>query len=85
MSERAEGVMLNKGPYVCDADRSLDDILCRMQAHQLKKRAVLRPLDVARQLLSELTVRVDEQTPQGFDVQSTATVCSDGDGPVGAR
>jgi pyruvate kinase len=30
--------MLNKGPHVLDAIRTLDDILRRMQAHQSKKR-----------------------------------------------
>jgi pyruvate kinase len=44
MSERAECVMLNKGPYVTDAIRALDDILRRMQAHQSKKRPLLRAL-----------------------------------------
>ncbi len=44
MSERAECVMLNKGPYIVDAMRTLDDILKRMQAHQSKKRQLLRAL-----------------------------------------
>jgi pyruvate kinase len=44
MGGRAECVMLNKGPYVLDAIRSLDDILRRMQAHQSKKRPLLRAL-----------------------------------------
>ena len=44
MSERAECVMLNKGPYIVDAMRTLDDILRRMQAHQSKKRPLLRAL-----------------------------------------
>ncbi|MCC6676366.1 MAG: pyruvate kinase [Phycisphaerales bacterium] len=48
MSERAECVMLNKGPYIIEAVRTLDDILRRMSSHQEKKRAVLRPLRVAR-------------------------------------
>jgi pyruvate kinase len=47
MGERAECVMLNKGPHVREAVRVLDDILRRMQAHQSKKRAMLRPLGVA--------------------------------------
>lgn len=47
MGERAECVMLNKGPYIVDAVRILDDILRRMQAHQEKKRAMLRKLSVA--------------------------------------
>jgi pyruvate kinase len=44
MAERAECVMLNKGPYIVDAMRTLDDILKRMQAHQSKKRPLLRAL-----------------------------------------
>ena len=53
MSERAECVMLNKGPYIRLAVRMLDDILRRMQAHQSKKRAMLRPLSVAEAVLGE--------------------------------
>jgi pyruvate kinase len=48
MGERAECVMLNKGPHVREAVRLLDGILRRMEAHQFKKRARLRPLRVAR-------------------------------------
>ena len=44
MAERAECVMLNKGPFILDAMRTLDDILRRMQAHQSKKRPLLRAL-----------------------------------------
>jgi pyruvate kinase len=44
MGERAECVMLNKGPHILDAMRTLDDILRRMQAHQSKKRPLLRAL-----------------------------------------
>jgi pyruvate kinase len=55
MSERAECVMLNKGPYIREAVRTLDDILRRMQAHQTKKRALLRPLQVVDAVLSELS------------------------------
>jgi pyruvate kinase len=44
MGERAECVMLNKGPHILDAIRTLDDILRRMQSHQTKKRPLLRAL-----------------------------------------
>jgi pyruvate kinase len=44
MGERSECVMLNKGPYVLDAIRMLDHILQRMQAHQSKKRPLMRAL-----------------------------------------
>ena len=47
MGERAECVMLNKGPYIVEAVRSLDDILRRMLAHQDKKRSMLRKLHLA--------------------------------------
>ena len=44
MGVRAECVMLNKGPHVVEAIAALDDILRRMQAHQTKKRTLLRAL-----------------------------------------
>ena len=50
MGDRAECVMLNKGPYVVSAVRVLDDILRRMQGHQTKKRAMLRELHLAHVL-----------------------------------
>jgi pyruvate kinase len=37
MSERAECVMLNKGPFITEAIGILDDVLTRMETHQLKK------------------------------------------------
>jgi pyruvate kinase len=44
MSERAECVMLNKGPYITQAISALDSILTRMNDHQDKKRSLLRRL-----------------------------------------
>jgi len=44
MAERAECVMLNKGPYVGLAVDTLDDVLVRMEAHQQKKTPQLRAL-----------------------------------------
>lgn len=44
MGERAECVMLNKGPHLPQAVAALDDILQRMQAHQIKKSSMLRRL-----------------------------------------
>lgn len=41
---RAECVMLNKGPYITDAIEALDDILRRMHEHLDKKRPLLRRL-----------------------------------------
>jgi pyruvate kinase len=52
MGERAECVMLNKGPYVVEAVRALDDILRRMQDHQAKKRSTLRSLRIADEFKS---------------------------------
>ena len=47
MGERAECVMLNKGPFVAEAVGTLDDIPRRMQDHQEKKRSMLRKLGLA--------------------------------------
>jgi pyruvate kinase len=44
MAERAECVMLNKGPHVLDAVGVLDDVLGRMESHQSKKTSRLRAL-----------------------------------------
>jgi pyruvate kinase len=44
MAERAECVMLNKGPYLADAVSVLDDVLGRMEGHQVKKTSRLRAL-----------------------------------------
>jgi len=46
--------MLNKGPFIREAVQTLDNILLRMQAHQSKKRAMLRPLQLAHSVLSDL-------------------------------
>ncbi len=47
MGERAECVMLNKGPHLVQAVRVLDDILQRMEAHQRKKSPRLRRLHLS--------------------------------------
>lgn len=44
MAERAECVMLNKGPFLMDGVSILDDVLIRMQDHQVKKTPHLRAL-----------------------------------------
>jgi pyruvate kinase len=54
MAERAECVMLNKGPYILDTVRALDSILCRMQDHQRKKTSMFRHLAIAARFLSPL-------------------------------
>lgn len=48
MAERAECVMLNKGPHIVKAVEALSGILGRMQDHQSKKSARLRQLSVAQ-------------------------------------
>jgi len=53
MGERAECVMLNKGPYAVTAVRVFADILRRMQAHQEKKRSMLRQLRLASTFSSD--------------------------------
>ena len=57
MGERAECVMLNKGPHLLQAVRVLDDILCRMEAHQSKKSARLRRLHLSTMSNSEILRR----------------------------
>ena len=52
LGERAECVMLNKGPYLADAVRTLDDVLSRMHRHQEKKRPLLAHLGVADHFLA---------------------------------
>ena len=49
MGDRAECVMLNKGPHMVEAVQVLSGIMQRMQAHQHKKSAMLRHLHVAQQ------------------------------------
>jgi pyruvate kinase len=44
MAQRAECVMLNKGPFINDAISMLADILGRMKDHTQKKRSLLRRL-----------------------------------------
>ncbi|MDH4047747.1 MAG: pyruvate kinase [Gammaproteobacteria bacterium] len=47
MSQRADCVMLNKGPHILATIRMLDNILRRMQNHQYKKTARLRRLSIS--------------------------------------
>jgi pyruvate kinase len=44
MAQRADCVMLNKGPYVVETIRFLSRILGRMDRHMTKKSARLGPL-----------------------------------------
>jgi pyruvate kinase len=53
MGERAECVMLNKGPHIVEAVMALDNILHRMQEHQAKKTSRLRRLRLSAMNESE--------------------------------
>jgi pyruvate kinase len=57
--------MLNKGPYMVSAVRVLDDILRRMQAHQAKKRSMLRELHLAHALPAEPDAATDPGRDSG--------------------
>jgi pyruvate kinase len=48
MAQRAECVMLNKGPWLSEGVRLLDKVLHRMDDHQSKKSARLKPLNLGR-------------------------------------
>jgi pyruvate kinase len=61
MSGRAECVMLNKGPHVLSAVRFLDNVMTRMQAHQTKKRAMLRKLSVSDRIVDTHPVRTTDR------------------------
>lgn len=61
MADRAECVMLNKGPHIVDAVRVLDDILWRMQAHQAKKQSMLRSLHLAHGLSGDAPVQQEDE------------------------
>ncbi len=54
VSVQAECVMLNKGPYILDAVRTLKNIILKMQAHSVKKKSALRSLKVAKKALSKI-------------------------------
>jgi pyruvate kinase len=58
MSERAECVMLNKGPHICTAVAVLDDILQRMQTHVTKKRATFRSLGLVNRFFSKDSIEL---------------------------
>ncbi|NLP58614.1 pyruvate kinase [Lutibacter sp. B1] len=50
VSQRAECVMLNKGPYIENAVKMLDRILCKMQSIQNKEMSLLPKLEFAKDL-----------------------------------
>jgi pyruvate kinase len=54
MGQRSECVMLNKGPHVVEALVALNGILRRMQAHQVKKKSMMRSLNIASSFLKSV-------------------------------
>jgi len=65
MGNRAECVMLNKGPHVVSAVQTLDNILRRMETHHAKKRAMLRELRLAHALPADFAARAPEDRRAG--------------------
>ena len=63
MAQRAECVMLNKGPHVVEAVQVLDDILRRMQGHQAKKRSMLRELQLVSRFRRAREARPKREGP----------------------
>lgn len=53
ISAKAECVMLNKGPYIVDAVRTLKNIIIKMETHSYKRKSALRPLKVAVRALNQ--------------------------------
>lgn len=66
MGQRAECVMLNKGPHMLSAVRVLDDILRRMQGHKAKRRPLLRELQLAQTLPVESCMEPDQNDKEHF-------------------
>jgi pyruvate kinase len=54
LSAQAECVMLNKGPHIISAVRTLKEIITKMAAHSSKKKSTLRPLSVATNALKQI-------------------------------
>jgi pyruvate kinase len=52
MAQRAECVMLNKGPYIIRTIEMLNDILENMKEYQFKKAAMLPALNVGANVLT---------------------------------
>lgn len=52
MGQRADCVMLNKGPHILKAITLLNDILSAMQRHQTRKASIMRALSVSAEFLS---------------------------------
>ena len=54
MGAHAECIMLNKGPYINEAIKTLSDILNRMEPHMFKKKNSLRALNIAKRSTESL-------------------------------
>lgn len=54
MSAQAECVMLNKGPFIADAVRTLKNIIEKIEAHSSKKKSTSRMLKVAENTLEKI-------------------------------
>ena len=54
LGAHAECIMLNKGPFINNAIRTLENILVRMESHGFKQKNALRPLNIAKQSLKTL-------------------------------
>lgn len=63
MAQRAEIVMLNKGTFVVQAIKMLDDVLRRMEGHARKKNPTLRALSAWAEMVPEATA--DDGTTGG--------------------
>ena len=54
ISAQAECVMLNKGPFIVEATKTLKNVLLRMEAHSQKSKNTLRALKVAKKGLKDI-------------------------------
>lgn len=50
---RAECIMLNKGDYIVEGVKTVDDILIKSEDHNYKKTAMLRALNISKSLFNE--------------------------------
>ena len=63
LSAKAECVMLNKGPYMLDAVRTLRSIIIRMEAHSFKKKSSSRALKVAKRNVKAMNQKMMATLP----------------------
>lgn len=56
-SARAECVMLNKGPYIVQATKTLENILQAMGTHTRKKKSLMRPLGIAKDFFNSIEAK----------------------------